>query len=395
MFNRSFVPSVFLGTLLLSGSLVQPANAGPEEAATYLLDSFKTLGATNVEYKKLSTSGNSATINDVVIEAPDSHGHNATLTLPVLTIEGIEEQDDGGFKSSSIAISNLVFNDPHGLTVTTGPASIGGYTVPGPDALKALLAKGLENALSEKYESFSLKNFSFTRSDLPSAIRIGEIHLEQSDFVGKYAKQSSGHLNNLVIPIAFSRNPQVKAQFQALGYNALTLSVAYDGSWDDQTTLASIKTLSINAKDMGTVTLNGTLGGFSADLLNKLQSVTEPADVMAHIQGLTVDDLTLSFENQSVVDRVLDLQAKNAGIERDQFVQQISGVMPLLLSAIGNPEFSDKLAKAAAKFLANPTTLTATAKPANPVPVSQLIGAGIAAPQTLPDVLNVSVEAAE
>ncbi|MDN3721674.1 hypothetical protein QW131_27190 [Roseibium salinum] len=50
------------------------------------------------------------------------------------------------------------------------------------------------------------------------------------------------------------------------------------------------------------------------------------------------------------------------------------------------------VSEAASKFLADPKEFRVTLKPANPVPVAQILGS-MAAPQTLPDLLNVRIEA--
>jgi hypothetical protein len=81
------------------------------------------------------------------------------------------------------------------------------------------------------------------------------------------------------------------------------------------------------------------------------------------------------------------------GATPEQFVEQISGALPFLLSVVGNQSFQDRIATAATAFLKDPKSLTITAAPGNPVSVMQIFGAASTAPQTLPDVLSVDIQA--
>jgi hypothetical protein len=64
-----------------------------------------------------------------------------------------------------------------------------------------------------------------------------------------------------------------------------------------------------------------------------------------------------------------------------------------MLSAINNQAFQEEVATAAGNFLMNPGTIEVNVKPEKPMSAAEIMGVAQSAPQTLPDQLNVSVEA--
>ena len=64
-----------------------------------------------------------------------------------------------------------------------------------------------------------------------------------------------------------------------------------------------------------------------------------------------------------------------------------------MTQALQNPAFSEMVAAALGAFFANPGTLRIEAKPAEPVPFTDLVGAGLAHPQSLITILDVKVRA--
>lgn len=64
-----------------------------------------------------------------------------------------------------------------------------------------------------------------------------------------------------------------------------------------------------------------------------------------------------------------------------------------MLSMLNNPEFQAKVAGAATAFLKDPKSLSASAMPGTPVPFAQILGTAMMAPQSLPDILGVTITA--
>jgi hypothetical protein len=145
---------------------------------------------------------------------------------------------------------------------------------------------------------------------------------------------------------------------------------------------------------MGKLSMALKVGGLTADVVNKLEAAKENTEEsLALLQGLSVTTLSIGFDNNSVVERVLDQQAKAAGTDRAGFVTQLKAGLPMMLAILQNPEFQTSVSTALSSFLDKPGSLKIEAKPAQPVPVAQIMGTAMLAPQTLPQVLGVKVMA--
>ena len=99
------------------------------------------------------------------------------------------------------------------------------------------------------------------------------------------------------------------------------------------------------------------------------------------------------YEDASLAKRVISAQAKRQGVPAEAFVQQINAMVPMLVSTIGNKDFEKKVASAAGAFLEQPKSLTISARPKQPLPFAQIMGAAMMAPQSLPTVVGAEVSA--
>jgi hypothetical protein len=85
--------------------------------------------------------------------------------------------------------------------------------------------------------------------------------------------------------------------------------------------------------------------------------------------------------------------AKQQGVSREDYANQIAAALPFLLAAMNNPEFQNEVASALGAFLKDPQSLTIKFEPTAPVSGTEIMSIVGSAPQTLPDRLNASVTA--
>ena len=187
-----------------------------------------------------------------------------------------------------------------------------------------------------------------------------------------------------------------KKTLAELGYEELTLSAGFSGDWDPASGRLDVTRLTMGGDTSATIDASLVLGGLTREVVEKLdQSQEDPQQAMALMQGLTLERMTLRIDNASLVDRLLDSQAKSSGMSRADFVAQLSGALPMMLSVLNNADFQTKVAAAGTTFLNEPKSLSAVASPANPLPLAQVMGTAMMAPQMLPDILNVTIAANE
>lgn len=342
---------------------------------------------------KLFKSGNAGT--EVTLGAPAADGDklvysNVTVKpadagetkIATLTLTGADLNGSGGLKASAITGAGVESsNDGTALKI----ASI---EVVNPDVTAPSTPGGTDG--KGRFDSFTVSDIVVTEKDKPP-VTIGTVGVEASDYVDDYPHALSLSVENVVVdPVLADDGGQSAAQLKALGYDKLTLSVYGSGAWNQDDGTLSLDELSIDGADAGTITLSGTLGGFSPDVMKLLGQPNPPADLMGKI---TLSDATLTYEDASLAGRVLDMQAKEMGQPREAFVEQITAALPLMLAMIQNPPFQDKLAAAATTFLKDPKNLQISIQPAAPVSVLEIMGTAQTAPQTLPDQLKADVQA--
>ena len=114
---------------------------------------------------------------------------------------------------------------------------------------------------------------------------------------------------------------------------------------------------------------------------------------MELLQGLSLEKARIRWTDASLTTRLLDAKAKEQGTDRATFAKQLKLMVPMLTSAIGNKPFEQKITAAVGAYLDAPKSLTVKATPAAPLPLSQIMGAAMMAPQSLPTVLSADVTA--
>ncbi|MBS1181588.1 MAG: hypothetical protein H6Q99_1468 [Proteobacteria bacterium] len=239
-----------------------------------------------------------------------------------------------------------------------------------------------------RVDAVSAEGFSLTQAG-KAPVTIDKVGLDLSDYADDVPHAIDVSVEGInVDPAAVDEGGQFAAQLKAMGYDKLTLGFFGSGSLDEATGDLVIDDITIDGTDLGTVTLSGTFGGLTTDVIKDLKQPNPPQDVFGKV---TLKEASVYYGDASLAGRVIAEQAKQMGQEPAAFVGQITGALPLLLSAIGNQPFQDKLAQGVTTFLKDPKNLTITAKPAAPIALMELLTTSQTAPQTLPDVLKADV----
>ena len=90
---------------------------------------------------------------------------------------------------------------------------------------------------------------------------------------------------------------------------------------------------------------------------------------------------------------MLEFAAEEQEISAADVANQTKAVLPFMMAGINAPQLSQMVTAALSQFLDNPQSLTIRAAPAQPVPFSMLLAAGMASPDALVQQLNLNVTA--
>ena len=239
-----------------------------------------------------------------------------------------------------------------------------------------------------RVDAVSITDVSITQ-DGKAPVTIDSANLDLADYAADVPHAIDISVEGIdVDPATVDEGGQLGARLKAIGYDKLTLGFYGSGSLDEANGDLVVREITIDGTDLGTITLAGTFGGLTADVIKELKQPNPPQDAFGKV---TLKQASVYYGDASLAGRIIAEQAKQMGQEPAAFVSQITGALPLLLSAIGNQPFQDKLAQGLTTFLKDPKNLTITAKPANPIALMDIFSTSQTAPQTLPDVLKADV----
>jgi hypothetical protein len=142
-------------------------------------------------------------------------------------------------------------------------------------------------------------------------------------------------------------------------------------------------------KDGGKLDINMAIGGVPRSLFENPQSA------QSAVAFTTIDRADIRYEDRTLVDKGLNFAGAMQGVNADTMKAQVVGMLPAMLQVLQKPAFVDEVTAAVKNFLDKKGTITATAAPAAPVLILQLMGAAAGAPGAVVDLLNIKVEASQ
>ncbi|MDR3494046.1 MAG: hypothetical protein P4L82_05545 [Ancalomicrobiaceae bacterium] len=374
--------SRLLASAALCAFVLTPAVAEAQSVRDKVIELFtanaKAAGIKDITQEDVSGDDAKFTLQGVTITAGPK---DQTATIEEITFVGAKPTDDGGISADEIDVAGLDVADAEG-GLSIGTLTIKNVLLPAPANAQKLGAF--------KFDSVDAAKIEF--GDEKLTVPVESLSITASDYADGIPHKGKFEVKGMVVPVK-DDDPKM-ADVKDLGYKELAIDAAFATSWDAATGKLVFDKWSIVAKDVGAVTLSISLGGVTPDVVKQLQAAKDdPNAAMALAANISIESASLRIDNSSLFERALEATAKRQGVPKEQLVQQAGVMVPMMLSAIQNPEFEKKVSDAVAAFLVSPKSLTATVAPTAPVPVAQIIGVAGAAPQTLPTVLGADVAA--
>lgn len=375
--------SLQVRSLVLGGAALWLAfGAGPAlsadatQVADALVAAMQASEKTQASYGSASAAGDDVTIAD--FKATNADG--STVTIPTLTIAGAQMRDQGGFTADRMTFDNAQMIDKNS-NISWQAGSLTDAIVPSPDEIK-------NKAHVRPFSSLDVSGIKIEGGDLTAPIDIASLDVALDVDDEGNPRDFDLKVNAINVPQeVFEQDAQSKAVLEQLGYSGFMINVNVSGGYETDGDKVTLRTFAIDADDVGKLEISGKFNGVS---MRKLFQENNPGEAASN--G-TLESLTIRFDNSGIVERVLDMQAKMMGVQRQDVVAQTAGALPFMLNFLGNPPFQEKVAQAGTAFLNDPKSLTISASPAQPVPFAQIGSAAGQAPQSLPDLLGVNVTA--
>lgn len=330
------------------------------------------------------------------------------LALHNLTARGEDETDanlgaidirDVSFAGiGSLALDDLAVNAPKDSTkVTLERFALADFAFPPVGAIRAAI-KAAEagempdvTTLRPTLSGLEALGVGVTReSDDPVTLR--RFNVDAARFLARLPMSIDVDLRGLKVPLSLVDKAGSRELLKAIGYGALETDLGYRVDWHEATGQVEIRDLYADIKDMGRVSLDTTFSGVTRELL------AQPTPDPAALADITLEDARLTFKDASITDRLIKYFARQKGVPPDQFRDTFVAGLPLLLLLAGPDDptllvLGQQASDAAAKFAADPGTLTITLKPKARMSLLEIMEKSEESPPALIPLFDITIAA--
>ncbi|MDO1581755.1 hypothetical protein [Rhizobium oryzicola] len=217
-------------------------------------------------------------------------------------------------------------------------------------------------------------------------------------------------VNGVKADLSSVNDAQAKETIDSLGLTQIDGTITMKGSWEIEPGTIDLEEYAFDFKNVGRLNLALSLSGYTLDFIKSVQETARATEntadpeaakqaaglaMLGLLQQLTFNSAEISFEDQGITKRGLDYAGKKQNVSGKQMAMMVKGMAPLMLAQLNMPKLQNSVSAAINTFIDNPRSLTISAEPQNPIPLPMLIGAAQAAPNTLPDMLGLTVSANE
>ncbi|MCW4114196.1 hypothetical protein NPA31_004355 [Aurantimonas sp. MSK8Z-1] len=383
----SLARRVVAGSLLLAALSSSTALAADADAfGTRLKDVAAKQGLT-VTYTGTEASG-----DDVVLKGLAVVDNGETATLGDITFEGVTGSDAEGWTVKRVPFDDIDVTKDDVHTVANGMV-IEGLQIAG---------TGAKTVAPVYFDRAAVANVAIEEAGEQVFTLEGTEITNSADGDGYATDFNLGSFN---ADFTAGKSDEGAEVMKELGYPQLSGSISGSGSWNPKSGELTLDPLEIDVPQAGTFTFSYLLGGYTPSFIQSLaqiqqQMMSNPESnqasgmaILGLISQLNLGSLELAYVDHSLTPKLLDYYAKQNGQSHDELVQSLTGALPMVLGYLQNPEFQQQVTDAVTTFLNDPQSLTISIDPDKPVPATQIIGAAMGAPQTLPTVLQLQVTA--
>ena len=321
--------------------------------------------------------GRSAIV-DLDVEAPDvDKAHMDQLTLTEFSFDGIGEFAVEGVEAAvagqgAVTIGRIAFGDlvfpPVEAIIAAAEAEDAGTDV---DVSAVLPKLGFFEALAIDVDADPIVSASLER-----------LRLDLSDYDGPIPTTVTLDIVDADMPVDAIEEEQARQMLQTLGYERVRVDAGLKLTWSDAGTI-DVTEYRVGIRDFGSLSGDAQLSGL-------LPSEYEMLDDAAVLQKLSFIGGSLTVLDQSIVGRAIAMQAGTLNANPDEFRQSFAMGLPFMLAFLGDNQLIQQVTPIIQSFITtNGGSITATARPAQPVPMMLLAEASESAPLTLLDLLGL------
>ncbi|MGD9477026.1 hypothetical protein [Shinella sp. G-2] len=394
MMRTSHFRTLLAGAAL--AALASPAFALDGADLLAKLNATYATSGVSIASSNVAVDGSTVTLESAELKAT---GSETPIKLGNVTMEGVEEDGDGGYTIETVSFEDVNITEAE-ATVTAKDLALTGVSVPGkvvPGTLESLLmyesaTAGPISVTTKGKEVFSMSGMeaNITRMDADAGLEF------------------DATLSDLKADLTTVEDPKAKETLDKLGIHSLDGEVSMSGSWELASGKMTVDEYAFDFKDIGRLNLTLAFSGYTLDFLKSMQEALKAAEanpnkeeanaamgmsMMGLVQQLTFNNASISFEDASITKKLLDYAGGEQGVTGDQMAQSLKGLVPIMIAQLNMPDLQNQISAAVNTYLDDPKSIKISAEPKEPVPFPMIMGAAMGAPQTIPQVLGVTVTA--
>ena len=387
---RTLLAGAALATLASPAFALDGADLVAKLNATYA-----TSGVT-IGYANAAVDGSTVTLEGTELTAT---GADAPIKLGTITMEGVEEDGKGGYTIETVSFEDINVTEEDS-TVSATDIALTGVTIPG-----TVVAGTLESLLM--YESATAGPVSVTAKGKEVFSMSGmEANITRMD--ADAGLEFDATLSDLKADLTAVEDPKAKDTLAKLGLQTLEGKVNMSGSWELASGKLAVDEYAFDFKDVGRLNIALEFSGYTLEFLKGLQEAMKAAEanpnkeeanaamgmsMMGLVQQLTFNSASISFDDASITKKLLDYAGSEQGVTGEQMAQSLKGLVPIMIAQLNMPDLQNQISAAVNTYLDDPKSITISAEPKEPVPFPMIMGAAMGAPNTIPQVLGVTVTA--
>jgi hypothetical protein len=361
----------------------------------------KLLAASNLRPGNLQMGDvevNGATVTLKAVTLGDDKGGRRTA-IGDIVLEGVAEAGNGGYTIEKARFADVNVTEGK-TTITARDLYLSGVVVP------ATVDAGTIDSVLFYDEAHSGPVDVTVEGKPVAAIRETSIAMERED--DNSGISFTGSVDGIFADLGTIDDPKSKAAIDSLGLAKINGTMTMEGSWEAGPGTLDVTEYAIDLDSVGRLDLAFSISGYTLAFIKSVQETTAAMEAnpnkeaaqqaaglaaLGLMQQISFNSAEISFEDDGVTNRALDYSGRSQGVSGEQMAMMIKGMAPLFLAQLNVPSLQNSLSAAINSFLDDPKNFTITAAPTNPVPLPMIIGAAQAAPNSLPDMLGVSVSA--
>ena len=200
--------------------------------------------------------------------------------------------------------------------------------------------------------------------------------------------------NGVNIEVTTANFGAASTELKKMGYETIKASFDLSYEYSGDSKALELTNLALRIENMGEASLGISLENIDLETVD----LENPATLMSVTQALKVKYAQIKFDNDSLIEKLLAMDAKNRGMDVDDLVDQVEADIEEQIKTAKNEgdEFSVSVLAAMLDFVKDPDSISITIKPEKPISFETLTILAMESendPTYLVKALNLRVEA--